>query len=736
MRPLELYIKNYRAFEEVALPLEAITAAAVTGPNGAGKSTLCEAIVWALYGEGRSSNVDGVVRLGAEEAVVRLVYEHDGNRYKIVRKRSRGRRSDLQYMVAQDGRDTWKPLTGANMRETQQRIVRDLAMDEDLYFASSCVMQGRSAGICEAGPAERKAVLYKILEDRLGIFGPLHDAAKRRIKEIEQTLAARQSKRGELESVIQARATEESSKADACQELRVMRCTEGALAKEIKEAEESLARRDNLVKQVEDYARRKEETNAEIKRLGFEIEHYEKTIADSKVLLEKADVLREQAAECERREALLVEMEQLAKRHREIWDRYNRVYAELDKEAAVLGRQEEDIAREIEIETNRIAQLQEQYNLALEVPCAGTPYNNKCQLLTAAMDAKDRIVECQRNLADLNVKAEQVAALIRNHSARYTELDKIEAEALALGYDEKAHDQLRDSLIPLREARSRLPEISAAQARKDAAFEALTSAHKNLHQLQEKLKTLEQEMKALAEQLEAEGGAPTQDVVASMKDKHASTLAAIERLLQEIAIHEDRLARIADAEAELANLTAEMESLERDRTIYAELTKAFSRDGIPALIIDAALPQIEDHANEVLARLSDGRMTVRFETQRGLVSGGVAETLDIIIADPAGERPYEDWSGGERLRIDLAVRVALGRALAQRTGSRIELLMLDEVCAPLDEAGEEALIDSINRLQDSFRCILLITHRDRLRDRLPQQITVTKNEYSCVAVSG
>jgi len=56
--------------------------------------------------------------------------------------------------------------------------------------------------------------------------------------------------------------------------------------------------------------------------------------------------------------------------------------------------------------------------------------------------------------------------------------------------------------------------------------------------------------------------------------------------------------------------------------------------------------------------------------------------------------------------------------------------MMDEVCAPLDEAGEDALVECIDRLRASFGCILLITHRESLRDRLPQQIVVDKNGSS------
>ena len=49
--------------------------------------------------------------------------------------------------------------------------------------------------------------------------------------------------------------------------------------------------------------------------------------------------------------------------------------------------------------------------------------------------------------------------------------------------------------------------------------------------------------------------------------------------------------------------------------------------------VEAALPELEATANDLLARLSDGGMRVQFRTTRATASGGEIETLDLIIAD-------------------------------------------------------------------------------------------------------
>jgi exonuclease SbcC len=201
-----------------------------------------------------------------------------------------------------------------------------------------------------------------------------------------------------------------------------------------------------------------------------------------------------------------------------------------------------------------------------------------------------------------------------------------------------------------------------------------------------------------------------------------------------LAVYDERLRQVAEAEGELRQVEQQVAGQEHSRVIYATLQEAFSRDGIPALIIDATVPALEEIANDILAGLSDGRLTLKLTTQRLKITGGIAETLDIIVADQRGERSYEDYSGGERLRVTLSMSIGLGLLLAQRTGAKIETLILDEACSPLDAQGEDALIDCVNRLAARFGCILVITHREALQDRLPEQIIVTTDGRASSAV--
>jgi exonuclease SbcC len=173
----------------------------------------------------------------------------------------------------------------------------------------------------------------------------------------------------------------------------------------------------------------------------------------------------------------------------------------------------------------------------------------------------------------------------------------------------------------------------------------------------------------------------------------------------------------------------EREELARQVKNLKTLERAFGKDGVPALLIEQALPQIEDKANELLDRLSNGSMSVRFVTQaefKDKKREDRKETLDILINDGAGTRDYEMFSGGEAFRVNFAIRLALSEVLARRTGARLQTLVIDEGFGSQDTEGRQRLVEAINQVKADFAKILIITHLDELKDAFPNRIEVEK----------
>jgi exonuclease SbcC len=182
-----------------------------------------------------------------------------------------------------------------------------------------------------------------------------------------------------------------------------------------------------------------------------------------------------------------------------------------------------------------------------------------------------------------------------------------------------------------------------------------------------------------------------------------------------------------DAE-ELDRLKAELAPKAKELVRWQTLVKAFSKNGIPALIIENSVPELERISNDILSQMSNGSHSLRFETQRDLKSkDGVAETLDIIVNDWAGSRPYETYSGGEQTRISLAIRFALSELLANRAGSKVEFVIGDEILSDQSPEFREMTIESIKNLEGRFKKILIISHIPEIQAAFDQQIVLGEN---------
>ena len=175
----------------------------------------------------------------------------------------------------------------------------------------------------------------------------------------------------------------------------------------------------------------------------------------------------------------------------------------------------------------------------------------------------------------------------------------------------------------------------------------------------------------------------------------------------------------------------EQETLRVEIGHLKSLDRAFGKDGVPAMLIEQALPELEEQTNTILQRLSNYTMSVTFSTQRAYKDAkreDKKETLDILISDGASTRDYETYSGGEAFRVNFAIRLALSRVLSHRAGARLQTLVIDEGFGNQDAEGRQRLIETINLMRNDFAKILIITHIEELKDVFPSRIEVTKGQ--------
>ncbi|MBZ0303959.1 MAG: SMC family ATPase [Anaerolineae bacterium] len=339
----------------------------------------------------------------------------------------------------------------------------------------------------------------------------------------------------------------------------------------------------------------------------------------------------------------------------------------------------------------------------------------------------DRASEAEARLQEERANLQALEALLASGDFAQEireQLAALEAERDAIGYDRESHEAARAQLstyqayerrqFDLENALTALPgaeaDLQAAAARRDRSQTALVEEQQNMADLKTDIERLE----ALKAEYDSR-----QQLVAQLR---TSANSAHERLVsarQAIAALESQRQRKADLEQRA-------EEARHEKGLYEDLRLAFGKNGIPAMIIETAIPELEAAANELLRRMTEGRMALNFSTQREKKTGGMAETLDIQVADELGTRDYELYSGGEAFRIDFAIRVALSQMLARRAGAHLRTLFVDEGFGTQDADGRDRLVEAITAIQGDFDLILVITHIDELRDHFPVHLVVEK----------
>jgi exonuclease SbcC len=300
----------------------------------------------------------------------------------------------------------------------------------------------------------------------------------------------------------------------------------------------------------------------------------------------------------------------------------------------------------------------------------------------------------------------------------------IQDEIDSLGYDSEAHTAARETVAVYAEYDSRQRDLDMALTQIPEIEAALEHAETRRERWLKVLAEEQQEAAAAAAEIEAlreqvEEAIRREKEVRECRTEERRALEQVTRVQQALNAIEYARQRKGELEQRRAELSA-------DKSIYEELRAAFGKNGIPAMIIEAAIPELEEEANALLTRMTEGRMNVRLDTQREKKTGGVAETLDILISEDLGTRAYESYSGGEAFRVNFAIRVALSQLLARRAGAQLRTLFIDEGFGTQDEAGRQRLVEAINSVQDQFDLLLVITHIDELREAFPVQIVVSK----------
>ena len=348
------------------------------------------------------------------------------------------------------------------------------------------------------------------------------------------------------------------------------------------------------------------------------------------------------------------------------------------------------------------------------------------QAIEDATEAGNKLVEQRKLLADIDNRLK-----VQDYSpGEQQELKNIGEKITSLEYDADKHDAAKKRLSELQEFENKKIRLEEAERLLSSEKERLNKAREASDVLQTQIKKYENESQGINKELEA---LPQIETELEESQNEYNTFSMRLKETQEVyGGLKARLEHLQNQEKKKKEKESQLDTLSKEVSIYSELAQAFGKKGIQMMLIESALPDIENEANDLLGRMTDNRMNVKFDTQKATKKGDVQETLEIIISDELGARPYELYSGGEAFRIDFAIRIALSKLLAKRAGAPLPTLIIDEGFGTLDNTGIEKIKEAINSIRNDFEKIIVITHIDELKDAFPSRINVTKTANGSV----
>jgi len=682
--PLHLKLSGFLSYREaVEIDFTSFDLACISGPNGAGKSSLLDAITWALFGQARKRD-ESLVNLQAKAAEVAFTFGYEENIYRVIRSLPRGKTTVLEFQIFQDGGEwgkgrggtlhAWRPLTERTLRDTQSRIEQILRLDYDTFVNAAFFLQGKADQFAQQSPGKRKEILGNILG--LEIWETYRERAAERRKSIERELDSADGRIQEIEAEL----AEEEPRKQKLKDLEAQLKQLSAVRKTQETALENL-RKAAASQLAAEKARLEEE------RRG--LKEQERVISD------QLSVVSELNVQIESVKKSLVEAEENIVKRNELEENRNAAregHAKLKAENELLKTQMDELKARID---------------QLEAAEGAT-----CPLCGQALSEEHR----RSTLKQLNDEGKEKGNCFRANRSSLDDLGRriadFESRIARFANAERERLVYSNSITQLMErietTKSSIKNWEAVGAKRLMEVETILAGEEYTAEVQRPIADLDEAERTLFDLQEQEN-----------------------RLNQEVGAARQKVTVLDDLRARKSRLESERAGLAVQIGRHKSLERAFGKDGVPALLIEQALPQIESKANELLDRLSDGVMSVRFVTQAAYKDrhrDDLRETLDIQISDGAGARDYEMFSGGEAFRVNFAIRLALSEVLAQRKGARLQTLVIDEGFGSQDAQGRQRLIEAINAVRGDFAKILVITHLDELKDSFPTRIEVEKGE--------
>ncbi len=739
MRIDKITLRGFTTFkEEQLLNLEALGPGLIAfqGPNGAGKTTLLESIPGGIY---RTSPSRGNVADLAisREAMIELVGE---NGSPFTARLDVDNHNGKSEAVLLDGNGD--PLAGPKVRDFDRAIAEKFP-PANVYLAAAFACQTGAGSLLKMNRAERRDLFSKLmgldhLEDMAAI-------ARERERKAEADLVA---SRAALEAITTGAgdvATLEGQVAEARALVEKAQSEKEAATAQLKEATAELDRlkaaaddavRTNaaVISALEGKLETSRRSLTQAQRSKADVELRIKSIDENRNRLERRAAelsgILERKAEIETVVEAITDLNEKIEKNRAAGEAAAAEERKVSENISAADRAEYTAAQALSKAQNDLdaakvkwasaeADIKRAQESTGAVPCAGVlddQARGACSALVGHFKVKAAAEATLDELSRKTPAFEQAigkaesekalvgaaASVVRSEAANVRaraeafrgEYRKLAGELSTL----KAKDRSADLLRAEAEAASIKPQLENAEKAKIESGRELARAKNAVGVAEVEFNQFEKDLAAVrGKAVDANGPeyekAYSAKIFAEMDDNEAGkVLQDAEKVL---AVKDSELSAAVEDQRKADELRAKMAPLEQDAAEWRFLARGLGREGVQALELDAAGPQVSTLANELLADAYGSRFQVRFDTQAAKADGkGVKETFDIIVCDTERGREGngEDLSGGEKVIVGEALGLAVGLFHARAAGISLGTVVRDETVGALDPDNAERYI--------------------------------------------
>lgn len=691
-----IQLNNFLSHENTIINFDENEKALIDGLSGAGKSSIFDAIIWNLYGISRADN-RSLVRRGAKLGEVILHLKKDDQIVSITRRITISGKHHLIATTEQIG-GIKVPFVTSGLREIQNWIEKDLIGASYLLFINSVAyVQGNTESFVMQPASKRKDLLLEIVktEDyakyyenaRLTLIG-LENEQNR----VSWDINALETNLNDLNAVIETRGDHIkviSEKTILLNDIEPKIQVLESKKAELMAVKQGVANLDNILI----------EAMRDANNIATDLSKKSTKITDKKQLQE-----------------LISTAPEAKKELKESTSKLTKLRKELSENSKIEKERNEFLQKKPVINDynfQNIDQAERDIKKIKEKPIC--PSGEKCPY---SGDHKEKIKELRAIVRKIKKTIEEETTALTKWTEEFNNFPEPKDINFIINEIEILESNIKiieGKITRIESAQKDLSLIDEMEAELPSLREKLEEKEKYI----EKIKTEKKLIESTISDVEADR--VTSELTQEKQKK--------DFLKNDIIRATAALENISESETKIREIENNLKSKKNDVLVIDEkkrkielIKQAFGSKGIETLVIDYLLPKLEDKINEVLSKLSDFR--IKIDTQKSSLDGeSIIEGLFITILNEINEEmPFETYSGGEKLKISVAISEAL--ASLQKVGFRL----FDEMFIGLDENSTESFARVLESLQRNFSQVLCISHLLQIKDLFDKKIKIVKTK--------